>query len=220
MKSSAYRIHVCPKNALGQTRGRKPVEALRALLVRLSGEGGVRRILQPTHRRASHWQHGGEPNGSDARRQARHDLRGQYAERDLPFMNGIGVAVIEDPYTDAARIDREGNLDVGARLEQAQHHDGTIAEGAPGWTPPQRPRITVITALRDDPLGRMYARRQIDRAQFDAGKEYQSLCDPPSSPACARSIQRRPASTVVAFRIYSPSRGSARPSSCAASMRH
>jgi hypothetical protein len=92
-------------------------------------------------------------------------------------MNGVGVAVIEDPYTEPARIDREGNLDVGARLEQAHHGDGTIAEGAPGWTPPKRPLVTVVTALRDDPLGRMFARRQVDRAQFDAGRAYQFLCD-------------------------------------------
>jgi hypothetical protein len=65
----------------------------------------------------------------------------------------------------------------GARLEQARHHDGTIAEGAPGWTLPQRPLLTVVTALRDDPLGRMFARRQIDQPQFRAGREYQGLID-------------------------------------------
>jgi hypothetical protein len=38
-----------------------------------------------------------------AREAGRHDLRGQCAERDLPFMNGVGSAVIEDPYVEPAR---------------------------------------------------------------------------------------------------------------------
>jgi hypothetical protein len=114
-----------------------------------------------------------------AQREARHDLRARYRESDLVLMNGsAGVAVIEDPYTEPARIDAEGNLDVRARLEPAQHRDGSTAEGQPEWTPPARPKLTVVTALRDDPLGRMFARRQIDRAQFEAGREFQGLVDP------------------------------------------
>jgi hypothetical protein len=122
----------------------------------------------------------------------------QYPRRAVSDVGDTGSSTrLEDPYTEAARIDREGNLDVGARLEQARHRDGSIAEGAPAWVPPQRPLLRVITALRDDPLGRMFARRQIDRAQFDAGKEYRSVCDAAeSSPACARSIRRRPASML------------------------
>jgi hypothetical protein len=48
---------------------------------------------------------------------------------------------------------------------------GTATARRPNWTPPQRPRLTVITALRDDSLGRMFARQQIDRAQFEADRE-------------------------------------------------
>ena len=33
------------------------------------------------------------------------------------------VMTIEDPYSEAGRIDSTGNLDVGARLEQTQHAD-------------------------------------------------------------------------------------------------
>jgi hypothetical protein len=99
-------------------------------------------------------------------REAQHDLRAQYRESDLPFQNGVGVLVTEDPYSSAGNIDGEGNLNVRAQLRQARHADGTLAEGAPGWTPPQKPLVTVITALRDDALGRMYARRQIDRPQI------------------------------------------------------
>jgi hypothetical protein len=106
-------------------------------------------------------------------RERRFDMRSRYVERDLPTR--IGVMLIEDPYTDASRIDREGNLDAQAQLQQARHNDGTVAEGAPGWTPPKRPLLTVITALRDDPLGRMFARRQIDSAQYQGGRAYQDL---------------------------------------------
>jgi hypothetical protein len=110
-------------------------------------------------------------------REAQHDLREHYREGDLPFQNGIGVLTIEDPYSEASRVDHEGDVDVRARLEQARHNDGTIAEGGPGWTPPKRPLVTVITALRDDALGRMYARRQIDQPQYLAGRAYQETAD-------------------------------------------
>lgn len=38
-------------------------------------------------------------------------------------------------------------------------------------------KITVIASLRDDPLGRMHARHQIDEAQYSAGRAYQRLCE-------------------------------------------
>jgi hypothetical protein len=39
--------------------------------------------------------------------------------------------------------------------------------------PAELERVTVVRALRDDPLGRLHARRQIDDAQFRAGREWQ-----------------------------------------------
>jgi hypothetical protein len=106
-----------------------------------------------------------------------HDLRAQYRHGDLPATSRIEVMAIEDPYSEASRIDAEGNLDVTARLEQYQHADGTRAEGAAGWTPPRRPLVTVVANLREDPLGRLFARRQIGQPQFLAGREYQECHD-------------------------------------------
>ena len=105
-----------------------------------------------------------------------HDLRGQYRESDLPSGH-LHILTYEDPYEPAARIDSEGNLDVTARLEPARHADGSIAEGAPGWTPPRRPLVTVVANLKDDPLGRLFARRQIGQPQFLAGRMYQEHHD-------------------------------------------
>ena len=106
-----------------------------------------------------------------------HDLRSQYRESDLPATSRVGVMTIEDPYSEAGRINSAGNLDVGARLEQTQHADGSMAEGAPGWTPPRRPLMTVFRALKDDPVGRMHSRHQIDQAQYSAARAYQELVD-------------------------------------------
>jgi hypothetical protein len=114
------------------------------------------------------------------RRQAReraHDLRERYNTAELPFQNGIAIADFEDAYAPAAYIDADGTLDARARLRHARHADGTIAEGAPGWEPPRRPQVRAFIALKDDPFGRMYARQQIDRAQFEAGRTYQLLAD-------------------------------------------
>ena len=83
----------------------------------------------------------------------------------------------EDPYEPASRINSAGNLDVTARLEPARHADGSIAEGEPGWTPPRRPLVTVVANLKDDPLGRLFARRQIGQPQFLAGRMYQEHHD-------------------------------------------
>jgi hypothetical protein len=38
-------------------------------------------------------------------------------------------------------------------------------------------KIAVIGSFRDYPLLRLYARKQIDKAQFDAGDKYQKLCE-------------------------------------------
>lgn len=37
--------------------------------------------------------------------------------------------------------------------------------------------IAVVASLRDDPLGRLHDRRQIDDAQYAAGRHYQALCE-------------------------------------------
>jgi hypothetical protein len=111
-----------------------------------------------------------------ARQRPRHDVRSEYRKGDLPVEH-IAVTTIEDPLAPAAYLDSEGNLSADARLAPAVHHDGTIAEGKPGWTPPRRPTMTVIRALRNDPLGRMFARRQIDQAQYQAARQYQETAD-------------------------------------------
>jgi hypothetical protein len=106
-----------------------------------------------------------------------HDLRPQYRKGDLPATAHIAVAAIENPYAEAGRVDRAGNLDVKARLAPVQHDDGTLSEGAPAWLPPPRPTATVVVNLREDPIGRMHARRQVDAAQYQAARAYQQLYD-------------------------------------------
>ena len=105
------------------------------------------------------------------------DIRSRYRERDLPTRSHIGVMTIEDPYSEASRIDAAGNLLVAAQLEEVRHADGTVAAGAPAWSPPTRPLMTVFTSLRDDPIGRMFARHQIDAAQYHAARAYQQIWD-------------------------------------------
>jgi hypothetical protein len=111
-----------------------------------------------------------------ARQRPRYDLRQHYREQDLPIEH-IGIATIEDPYTQAGYLDAEGNLNAAARLAPAQHSDGTVADGAPGWTPPRRPLMTVFVALKDDPVGRMHSRHQIDEARYQAARAYQLAAD-------------------------------------------
>jgi hypothetical protein len=106
-----------------------------------------------------------------------HDLRPHYREADLPASAHIAVATIEDAYAPAGRVDHAGNLDVEARLEPVLHHDGSLSEGAPAWLPPPRPTATVVVNLREDPIGRMHARRQVDAAQYQAARAYQQLYD-------------------------------------------
>lgn len=102
-----------------------------------------------------------------------HDRRGYYGKDALPKHARFAAVVIEDPYAEPGYVGEDGSVDLNARLDQAQHRDGTIANGAPGWTPPTRPTITVIRSLKDDPLGRMHARHQIDQAEYLAGRAYQ-----------------------------------------------
>jgi hypothetical protein len=111
-----------------------------------------------------------------ARQRGRYDLRHCYRERDLPVEH-IGIASIEDPFPPAGYLDAEGNFSASARLAPAQHRDGTIAEGAPGWTPPRRPKTTVFVSLKDDPIGRMHSQHQIDEAQYRAARAFQEAAD-------------------------------------------
>jgi hypothetical protein len=94
-----------------------------------------------------------------ARQRSRYDLRDRYRRRDLPAEH-IAVAVIEDPYSQAGYADAEGNL-----------------SAAPEWVPPRRPMMTVVRALREDPVGRMFARHQIDTAQYQAARAFQQAAD-------------------------------------------
>jgi hypothetical protein len=112
-----------------------------------------------------------------AREQRGHDLRQHYRKSDLPFHNGIAVATFEDAYAPAGYVDTDGNVDARARLQQAKHADGRMAEGAPGWTPPQRPQVRAFIALKDDPVGRMHSRHQIDQAQYRAARAFQEAAD-------------------------------------------
>lgn len=106
-------------------------------------------------------------------RQRAHDRRHLYRNDDLPRHAQIAVVQIEDPYAPAARVMADGSAEAHARLEPYVHNDGTTAEGAPSWTPPPRGMITVVQSLKNDPLGHMKARNQIDDAGFQAGREYQ-----------------------------------------------
>src|SRR6516162_9299288 len=106
-----------------------------------------------------------------------HDLRPQYREADLPATAHVAATTIEDAYAPAGRVDKAGVLHVEAALEPVRHRDGSLSEGAPAWTPPERPRSTVIVSLREDPIGRMHARRQVDEAQYSAARAYQRLYD-------------------------------------------
>jgi hypothetical protein len=116
-------------------------------------------------RARAHWQ----------RQRRGHDLRPHYREADLPATAHVAVTTIEDAYAPVGRVDKAGILHVEAQLEPVRHHDGTFSEGAPAWTPPQRPTATVVVNLREDPIGRMHARRQVDEAQYSAARAYQRL---------------------------------------------
>src|SRR6516165_10405991 len=106
-----------------------------------------------------------------------YDLRPQYRESDLPTTAHVAVTTMEDAYAPAGRVDKAGILHVEAELEPVRHRDGSLSEGAPAWRPPERPRSTVIGNLREDPIGRMHARRQVDEAQYSAARAYQRLYD-------------------------------------------
>jgi hypothetical protein len=135
-----------------------------------------------------------------------HDLRGQYRPGDVQVEH-IAVAVIENPYSEASRIGADGTLDVGARLEPALHPDGSEAAGAMEWVPPRRPMMTVVRALREDPVGRMFARHQIDTAQYSAARAFQELVDTTTIGAVQSvDLSRTPVSGVMALDPLTPGR--------------
>jgi hypothetical protein len=105
------------------------------------------------------------------------DLRDRYREGDLPPAPDLAVVEFDDPYAGAGWINPEGTLDPEARLKSARRADGSIAAGEPEWVAPSRPRIRAVARLKEDPIGRMHARHQIDRAQFLGGRQYQELYD-------------------------------------------
>ncbi len=108
-------------------------------------------------------------------RDAQHDVRPRYRAGDLPATAHIGVMTFEDPYAEAGRVDNAGNLVVEAQPEPVLHRDGSLSQGAPAWTPPQRPRLPAIMNLREDAIGRMHARHQVDTAQYQPARAYQRL---------------------------------------------
>jgi hypothetical protein len=120
------------------------------------------------------------PSRARQRERRGYDLRPQYRESDLPTTAHVAVTTIEDAYAPAGRVDKAGILHVEAELEPVRHRDGSLSEGAPAWRPPERPRSTVFVNLREDPIGRMHARRQVDEAQYSAARAYQRLYDCPT----------------------------------------
>ncbi len=58
-----------------------------------------------------------------------------------------------------------------------QQQVDTIELPNPLWEhghPAQLRKVTLVRALRDDPLGRLHARRQIGKAQYEAGRAWQA----------------------------------------------
>ena len=80
-----------------------------------------------------------------------HSRLDQYA--GIPQSERIAAITIDDPYATSA------------------HAEATYVRGE--WQAPARPRLEVMAAIRDDSVGKMYARRQIDDACFLAARHYQ-----------------------------------------------
>jgi hypothetical protein len=83
------------------------------------------------------------------------DLRSRYRRGDLPPAPDLAIVEFEDPYSNPGWINPEGTLDPNARQLQARRADGGLAQGAPEWTAPPRPRIRAIVRLKEDPLGKI-----------------------------------------------------------------
>jgi hypothetical protein len=94
-----------------------------------------------------------------------YDMRHLYGR--LPTNAHIVATTIDEPNGLLSRDTAE--------LEAAQHRDGTRGEGAPEWVPPSPPQTVVAQSIRNDPLGQMYARHQVDRPEYLAARNYQEL---------------------------------------------
>jgi hypothetical protein len=75
----------------------------------------------------------------------------------------LGLIRIDDPWAQPANPD--GTLAVEAKLTPR------------GWIAPTNPQMFAPVSLKDNPLGRMFHRHQIDRAQYLAGCEYQQAVE-------------------------------------------
>jgi hypothetical protein len=64
-----------------------------------------------------------------------------------------------------------------AKWEIGTRRDGLSAHprGEREWVPPQRPTVIVAQSVRGDPLGKMFARHQISRVRYLAGRGYQEV---------------------------------------------
>jgi hypothetical protein len=98
----------------------------------------------------------------------KHDLRHLYG--NLPGKHRVAIAISEP-----------GGLlsSDSATLEIGRRRNGTLAHprAAPEWVPPERPTIIVAQSVRNDPLGQMYARHQIEYVCYIAGRGYQELSE-------------------------------------------
>jgi hypothetical protein len=98
----------------------------------------------------------------------KHDLRHLYG--NLPGKHRVAIAISEP-----------GGLlsSDTATLEIGRRGNGTLAhpKAAFEWVPPQRPTIIVAQSVRNDPLGQMYARHQIEYVCYIAGRGYQELAE-------------------------------------------
>lgn len=96
-----------------------------------------------------------------------HDLRHLYGS--IPGKANLVAMTIDEP----------GGLlsSDAATREIGRRRNGTLAHprGEYEWRPPERPTVIVAQSVRNDPLGQMYARRQIDYVRYMAGRGYQEL---------------------------------------------
>jgi hypothetical protein len=130
--------------------------------------------------RARYWQLPGSGSAESAR-----ELGGvrvpicadRYRAGDLPPAPDLAVVEFEDPYAPLGWINPEGTLDPNARRRHARRADGSVAEGEPEWVAPPRPRVRGIARLKEDPIGRIALRHQVDQAQYLGAREYQRLYD-------------------------------------------
>src|SRR5262249_15992033 len=93
------------------------------------------------------------------------------------------------------------------------HSEGGFAEGGAPGPPPQQPLAGVIVNLREDPMGRMHARHQVDDAQYRAARAYQRLYDSatignlsPADPARVRVDGRQRPDPISAARMAAAKR--------------